>query len=255
VWSPDGKKIAFASDRDGNFEIYTMNADGTNQTRITNDPAPQVDPTWQPVPGLSYVRPKGATPQRVPMVVAYRQCTLPTMQHGPPLVIPSCPAVAESAHLTTGSPDANGAQALMVAHVRYVSLVGDPTTPADEADIQIRANINDVRVLGTNADYAGEIEPQAIVRVTDRNNSATDPATTTYFPLPLTVQCIPTASTSVGSDCSVTTTFDTLVPGAINERQRTVFEVGETRVADGGPDGDTATQPNTIFLRQGFFVP
>ena len=53
----------------------------------------------------------------------------------------------------------------------------------------------------------------------------------------------------------MTTTFDTLVPGAINERQRTVFEVGETRVADGGPDGDTATQPNTIFLRQGFFVP
>ena len=24
---------------------------------------------------------------------------------------------------------------------------------------------------------------------------------------------------------------------------------------DGGSDGDTATQPNTIFLRQGFFVP
>ena len=28
LWSPDGTKIAFASDRDGNHEIYTMDADG-----------------------------------------------------------------------------------------------------------------------------------------------------------------------------------------------------------------------------------
>jgi Tol biopolymer transport system component len=26
-WSPDGKKIAFVSDRDGNYEIYVMNAE------------------------------------------------------------------------------------------------------------------------------------------------------------------------------------------------------------------------------------
>ena len=35
AWSPDGKRIAFASDRDGNWEIYTMNTDGSNQTRLT----------------------------------------------------------------------------------------------------------------------------------------------------------------------------------------------------------------------------
>ena len=34
AWSPDGTKIAFTSDRDGNFEIYVMNADGTNPTRL-----------------------------------------------------------------------------------------------------------------------------------------------------------------------------------------------------------------------------
>ena len=27
VWSPDGKKIAFMSDRDGNYEIYVIDAD------------------------------------------------------------------------------------------------------------------------------------------------------------------------------------------------------------------------------------
>ena len=28
VWSPDGRKIAFVSERDGNFEVYVMNPDG-----------------------------------------------------------------------------------------------------------------------------------------------------------------------------------------------------------------------------------
>ena len=38
-WSPDGTRIAFQSDRghSGNFEIYTMNADGTDRRRITNN--------------------------------------------------------------------------------------------------------------------------------------------------------------------------------------------------------------------------
>ena len=30
AWSPDGTKIAFTSQRDGNGEIYSMNADGTH---------------------------------------------------------------------------------------------------------------------------------------------------------------------------------------------------------------------------------
>ena len=71
----------------------------------------------------------------------------------------------------------------------------------------------------------------------------------------MTVQCVPTSSTSEGSTCFLFTSVNALIPGAIVERQRTVFQIGETRVMDGGPDGDTATSPNTIFLRQGFFVP
>ncbi len=35
VWSPDGKKIAFASDRNGNPDIYIMDADGGDATRLT----------------------------------------------------------------------------------------------------------------------------------------------------------------------------------------------------------------------------
>ena len=48
AWSPDGTKIAFTSDRDGIPKIYVMNADGTNQTRITDNPASDEAPAWSP---------------------------------------------------------------------------------------------------------------------------------------------------------------------------------------------------------------
>ena len=41
-------KIAFTSDRDGNAEIYLMNADGSGQTRLTNGPASNDYPIWSP---------------------------------------------------------------------------------------------------------------------------------------------------------------------------------------------------------------
>ncbi|WP_346817878.1 NTTRR-F1 domain [Bacillus paramobilis] len=41
-------KIAFTSTRDGNAEIYVMNADGSNQTRLTNNAASDSDPAWSP---------------------------------------------------------------------------------------------------------------------------------------------------------------------------------------------------------------
>jgi Tol biopolymer transport system component len=31
AWSPDGRKIAFVSNRDGNYGVYVMNADGSGQ--------------------------------------------------------------------------------------------------------------------------------------------------------------------------------------------------------------------------------
>ncbi|HVE57167.1 MAG TPA: FG-GAP-like repeat-containing protein [Pyrinomonadaceae bacterium] len=47
-WSPDGFKIAFASNRDGNSEIYRMNGDGSNPTRLTNNTASDTSPYYSP---------------------------------------------------------------------------------------------------------------------------------------------------------------------------------------------------------------
>ena len=41
-------RIAFVSNKDGNFEIYVMNPDGKNQQRLTNNPADEWDPSWAP---------------------------------------------------------------------------------------------------------------------------------------------------------------------------------------------------------------
>ena len=43
-----GGRIAFVSPRDGNGEIYVMNADGSSQTRLTNNPAEDQGPAWSP---------------------------------------------------------------------------------------------------------------------------------------------------------------------------------------------------------------
>lgn len=44
--SPDGSTILFMSNRDGNYEIYTMDVDGKNQTRLTKTPEQEIFPTW-----------------------------------------------------------------------------------------------------------------------------------------------------------------------------------------------------------------
>jgi Tol biopolymer transport system component len=44
----DNGKIAFTTDRDGNREIYVMNADGSGLTRLTNDPGADTEPVWSP---------------------------------------------------------------------------------------------------------------------------------------------------------------------------------------------------------------
>ena len=48
TWSPDGKKIAFVSDREGSPQIWVMNSDGSNQKRLTYQGKYNQSPRWSP---------------------------------------------------------------------------------------------------------------------------------------------------------------------------------------------------------------
>jgi TolB protein len=48
AWSPDGDRIAFVSDRDGDFDIYIINADGTGLWQVTDTAGGNGNPAWAP---------------------------------------------------------------------------------------------------------------------------------------------------------------------------------------------------------------
>src|SRR5919198_164069 len=48
AWSPDGRRIAFVSRRDGRSHIYVMRPNGTGVRRLTDSAADDESPTWSP---------------------------------------------------------------------------------------------------------------------------------------------------------------------------------------------------------------
>jgi hypothetical protein len=63
--SPDRTRIAFSSNRQGSYDLFLMDADGTGLRRLTTDPGTEGEPVWTPDGSrLIYTaRPKGGSPQ------------------------------------------------------------------------------------------------------------------------------------------------------------------------------------------------
>jgi Tol biopolymer transport system component len=87
-WSPDGRRIAFASDRNYpdsfNHELYSIRPDGSCLTWLTNGTPSSDDPAWRNAPGNSS-RPSACGPTPLPARVAVDTRQLRAVDHPPVL--------------------------------------------------------------------------------------------------------------------------------------------------------------------------
>jgi hypothetical protein len=213
----------------------------------------------------SHVRPKGATPFRVPLVPAFKACATPNRTHGAPLAFPSCnPPQPESGFVTHGAPDWNGAAANSIG---FVLLRVDAIPPED---VLITSSGSDVRCLPATAaavcnspnaadgpDYSGQVQGDATIRISDHYNGVglNEAATVVDIPFPVNATCTNTSLTTIGGLCAVSTSANAVVPGSVKDNQRGIVEIGQIHINDGGADGQVATAPNTVMSRQGIFIP
>ena len=253
AWSPDGTRIAYGAQN----RIRIVNPNGSGAVDVGPAGISASDPDWQSIPVNGYPRPKGATPIHLPLVPAYVQCTAPNRTHGPPLGFSSCgPPSRSSTYLTVGTPDSNGKPAQSGGYARIDVQVGNPATPADEANVMLHVHVTDVRLASDLSDYTGELQAAPRIRITDKLNTphpgGPGAGTVTDLVFPFPVPCAATPDASVGATCTTTTSADALVPDAVQEKRRAIWALEKFEVGDGGP---LASPVNRPFLVQGLFVP
>jgi WD40-like Beta Propeller Repeat len=276
-WSPDGRLIAYTSGFPANLFVKDEGAElpsgapasGFAVADNASDPDWQAVGSFQTPPG--HPRPRGARPLDVSLVPAYEACEAPNTAHGSPLSFGSCaPPVQSSTNVTVGTPDANGQAARFVGRARLTSLLGDPSTTEDEADVRVAVSVSDVRcrvggIGGCDAplaDYSASLRGTFDLTITDKDNggSGVESATVTTIPywqpaIPLTVSCVPTPDPAVGSSCALATTAEAIAGNVAREGKRSIWAIGRIQLWDAGEDGNLSTDDNTLFATQGLFVP
>jgi hypothetical protein len=200
-----------------------------------------------------YPRPKGATPMRVTLVPAYRECVGGgNVVHGAPLAFGSCnPPVQSSDDLTVGTPDANGKAAASTGYVRLDVFSCPACALPFNADVRIDASLTDVRNKSDLSDFTGELKGRLDLRLTDRYNGGSAggsqglPATMADTPFEFGLPCSGTGD-DTGSSCRVTTSANALLPGSVRDGDRAIWQLGAIGLYD--PSG-------ALFEKQGVFVP
>src|SRR5205823_5826949 len=122
-------------------------------------------------------------------------------------------------------------------------------------------NVTDVRDF-TGNDYdpdpsGADIALVVKLRITDTYNgsSQSDPATVEDFDLQAPVVCQATIDPAVGSNCSVSTTANAVVPGMIQQTKAMVLQAFRVRLNDSGVDGIRNNGDDKAFAMQGVYVP
>ena len=168
-----------------------------------------------------YPRPKGATPLRVPLVPAFRQCTVagphPRAAARVPVVRSPAPDVGQPHRRHAGRRTAPPRTS--PASCSSTCRSARPDAP-DDSDVSITVGLTDVRCAGAGrpaarrtraggSDYTGELQVNATARLTDKCNDTsagggTDPATMVDIPVPGDrSSCAATGSTAIGGSCAI----------------------------------------------------
>jgi hypothetical protein len=215
---------------------------------------------WMAFPGAALQRPLSAVKTQASLVPAFNKCLAPNRTHGPP-DLPggtnpdgSCsPPVGSSGQLNFASGGIGTAKLSVVE--------GNASTSADEADVRYKVSLTDVRCKapsggcsGAGADYTGQLGVRTILRVTDRYNGPSEVGTVADTPFTVNMPCSATGA-AAGATCTLDTTADAVMSGAVREERRAAWELGPVQVFDGGSDGVVSTNPNTLFAVQGLFIP
>jgi len=82
--SPDGRLIAFTSTRDGNYDIYVMDRDGSNARPMLVSPLKESKPAWFPNGDLAFVQERTERGRPTPQVVRQQAATGATQAISPP---------------------------------------------------------------------------------------------------------------------------------------------------------------------------
>ena len=284
AYAPLGDQVTWAQHNGANFDLMKGNAAlvGT-QSLLYGSAGQDESPDWQPL-NNTYARPKSASPISLPLVPAYKECTAPNTTHRG-FTQPGCYGPKpESSWLTVGTPDYNGAGANSVGSLRMAAFcnggaVGEQppclTTAGDQLDGKIQLTLSDVRCQAASggcasalADYTGQLWLFAHFRLTDKNFGPAGTvgpsgnATSTNLTVDFGVPCTATGSTTIGSTCSITTSFDAVLgsSNAVAEQKRGVWELngglGGRSIAlyDGGSNGVFGIG-DTVFATAGLFFP
>ena len=131
--------------------------------------------------------------------------------------------------------------------------------PADStlSDVRCRLALSSYCSGGTLSDYRGSLQLASVLRITDRRSGGTARDTATgvdviswFIPVP----CAETPASPDGSTCETHTTLNSLTPSMIAGGKRTIWELGQITLRDGGID-DPQVDAYTTFAVQGLFVP
>jgi len=274
TWDPDGTRIGSVKDACSTggacIQQFLVNEPGGGET-ISDAGFDASAPDWSTFDPskTAYPHPRGASPFRVPLVPAYTECTQPNATHGAPLAFGSCgPPARPSSALTQGTPDANGYAPNSSGFLTLTAIPGNSLTSADEADVRVDAKLTDVRCTastvlgcgnGPGSDYTGELIGQIDLQITLNDHQQLQPDISVGGPktgealFPFGMPCAATSAPDRGSECSISTTVDTLFPGnpqAIGEGHRTIWAVEDVRIYDGTDD-----DVGLLFAKPGVFVP